>query len=333
MTNMIANKVPGRIVIAGGSGFFGISLATHLSAAGAEVVVLSRSAPPVIGPWRHVAWDARTLGPWRDELNGAAAVINLAGRSVNCIKSPDHQDEIVRSRVESTHVLGKAIRNVAAPPPVWVQMSTAHIYGDPPSLVCSEDSATGVGFAPTVGKAWEDAFHAARLPTQRGVILRTSFVIGRDQGAGGGALAHLAGLTRWGLGGRIGNGQQGMSWIHEFDMNRLITRAILKPTMHGVYVASAPHPVSMLEFMRAMRKAIGMPIGLPSPTWLVRLGAHYVLRTDPELPLYGRYVVSERLPAEGFVFRFPNLNAALDDLLRPHHDSMPSRDAVALLTR
>ncbi|UUO07808.1 TIGR01777 family oxidoreductase [Blastopirellula sp. J2-11] len=313
---MIADNFFGRIVIAGGSGFLGISLATHLVAEGAEVVILSRSPPNVSGPWRYVAWDARTLGLWKDELNGAAAVINLAGRSVNCIKSPDHQDEIIRSRVEATRVLGKAMRRVAAPPPVWVQMSTAHIYGDPPSLVCNEASATGVGFAPTVGKAWEEAFHAARLPTQRGVVLRTSFVIGRDQGAGGGALAHLAWLTRWGLGGKIGGGQQGMSWIHELDMNRLFVRAVSEPTMHGVYIASAPQPVSMLEFMRAMRKTIGMPIGLPSPAWLVRLGAYYVLRTDPELPLYGRYVVSQRLPAEGFVFQFSDLKLALHDLLR-----------------
>ena len=181
----------GSIVIAGGSGFLGVSLGTHLSAAGFSVVLLSRKPPRVAGPWRNVAWDARTLGPWSRELDGAAAVINLVGRTVDCVKTPDHQDEILRSRVEATSVLGQAMRQIQRPPPVWVQMSTAHIYGDPPTVICDEDSPTGIGMAPFVGRAWEEAFEKSSLPSQRKVIFRTSFVIGQDRGAGGGALARL----------------------------------------------------------------------------------------------------------------------------------------------
>ena len=151
----------GPIVIAGGSGFLGVSLAMHLSASGASVVILSRTAPKVAGPWRHVRWDARTTGDWCHDVNGAAGLVNLVGRSVDCIKTPDHQDEILRSRVEATHALGRAMRSVDSPPPVWVQMGTAHIYGDPPSVICTEDSCFGSGFAPFVGRAWEEAFSAA----------------------------------------------------------------------------------------------------------------------------------------------------------------------------
>src|SRR5258708_11983993 len=209
----------GRIVIAGGSGFLGISLAKHLAGYGESIVVLSRSAPKVAGAWRHVPWDARTLGGWKQELDGAACLVNLVGRTVDCIKTPDHNDEILRSRVEATRVLGEAMRSIVSPPPVWVQMSTAHIYGDPPELVCDEDAALGSGFAPFVGRAWEDAFHASALPDQRRVILRTSFVIGRDCGAGCGALARLLPVVRLGLGGPIGKGKHRMSWIHETDLN------------------------------------------------------------------------------------------------------------------
>jgi uncharacterized protein (TIGR01777 family) len=308
------HPVAGRIVIAGGSGFLGVSLATHLAAGGASVVVLSRR-PPVAGPWRHVAWDARTLGDWRRELDGAAGLVNLVGRSVDCIKTPDRQDEILRSRVEATRVLGAAVRSVDAPPPVWVQMSTAHIYGDPPSVVCTEDSPFGVGLAPLVGRAWEEAFRESVLPTQRGVVLRTSFVIGRNRGAGGGALARLRTLARLGLGGRVGNGRQGMSWLHEDDMNRLFARALASPAMQGAYIASSPHPVSQAEFMRELRRAMRIPIGLPAPAWLVRLGAPLVLRTDPDLALYGRYVIPQRLLDEGIEFRFPELSEALADLI------------------
>lgn len=306
-----------RVVIAGGSGFLGVSLALHLAERGASVVLLSRNPPRRDGPWKHAAWDARTVGDWRRELDGASGMVNLVGRSVDCVKTPDHQDEILRSRVEATRVLGEAVRSIDAPPPVWVQMSTAHIYGDPPDVVCTEESPFGVGLAPFVGRAWEDAFRESVLPSQRQVVLRTSFVLGRDRGAGGGALARLRMLARLGLGGRIGSGRQGMSWIHATDINRLFERGLTDSTMQGAYIASAPHPVGQLEFMRELRRAIGAPVGLPAFSWMVRFGAHSVLRTDPELALYGRYVVSRRLQEEEFEFQFSHVGDALRDVLKP----------------
>jgi uncharacterized protein len=301
-------------VIAGGSGFLGLSMGEHFSKRNAAVTILSRSKPKLAAGCTHIAWDGRTLDDWSAAIDGADAIVNLSGRSVNCIKTPDHQDEILRSRVESTRVLGQAMRTVKSPPPVWVQMSTAHIYGDPPSAICNEESAEGIGFAPTIGRAWEAAFAESKLPGQRGVIMRTSFVVGRDRGAGGGALATLGLIARLGLGGKVGKGTQGMSWIHENDLNALFARAITEDSMTGTYIASAPNPVSQVDFMRTLRKVIRMPIGLPAFEWMVRIGAPLFLRTDPELALYGRYVVSKRLADEGFVFQFPDLESALKDL-------------------
>ncbi len=305
----------GPVVIAGGSGFLGVSLAIHLAAAGKQITLLSRNPPKISGPWRHVPWDARTIGPWQQELEGTSGLVNLVGRSVDCIKTPEHQDEILRSRVEATRVLGQGMRSLKSPPPVWVQMSTAHLYGDPPEVVCTEESPAGYGLAPFVAKAWEAEFQASVLPDQRQVILRTSFVIGRDRGAGGGALTKLAQLARMGLGGTVGSGRQGMSWIHETDLNRLFERALFDPTMQGAYIASAPHPVPQRDFARELRHAVGMPIGLPATEWMVRLGAPLLMRTDPDLALSGRYVISQRLQDEGFEFRFPHLGPALKDLL------------------
>ncbi len=303
-----------RIVFAGGSGFLGLSMAEYFSKAGADVTILSRSRPKGKGRWSHASWDGRTLGSWLESIDGVDAVVNLAGRTVNCIKTPDNQDEILRSRVESTRVLGKAMRTVNSPPPVWLQMSTAHIYGDPPSIVCNEDSVEGIGFAPSIGRAWEAAFEESKLPSQRGVVMRTSFVVGRDRGAGAGALGTLGLIAKLGLGGKVGKGTQGMSWIHEHDLNALFAEAITNDSMSGTYIASAPNPVSQVDFMRTLRKVIRMPIGLPAFEWMVRLGAPLVFRTDPELALYGRYVVSKRLGDEGFTFQFPTLEAALRDL-------------------
>lgn len=300
----------GRVVIAGGTGFLGQSLARHLTRLGHSVTVLSRQRPAGDLSWRHVSWDARTVGEWGRELDGATALVNLAGRSVDCVKTPEHCDEILRSRVEPTRVLGRALQDVKAPPRVWVQMGTAHRYGDPPEIVCDESSAFGYGLAPFVGQAWEDAFAAAAPAGIRQVVLRTSFVLGRGRGA----LRRLETLARLGLGGTVGHGRQGISWIHELDMNRLFARAISDGAMAGAYLATAPQPVSNAEFMRELRRALQVPIGLPAKAWMVRVAARLLLRTDPELALYGRYCVSRRLREEGFDFRFPELPSALHDL-------------------
>ncbi|MFN5320289.1 MAG: epimerase [Planctomycetota bacterium] len=311
MTESCSGK---RYVIAGGSGFLGVSLAEYLVSLGASVTVLTRRPQPARPGVEAVRWDARSSGSWYQVLDRADGLVNLAGRSVNCIKTPDHQDEILRSRVESTRALGAALRGLNSPPPVWVQMSTAHLYGDPPELVCEEDAPPGYGLAPTVAKAWEAALDESLLPEQRAVVLRTGFVIGRDRGAGSGALGTLGWLARWGLGGRVGSGKQGMSWIHELDMNRLFVRGLTDSQMRGAYIASGQNPVSQVEFMRQLRKAMGMPLGMPAFEWMVRIAAPLLLRTDPELALYGRYVRSRRLAEEGFEFRFPQLAAALAEI-------------------
>lgn len=302
----------GKIVIAGGSGFLGASLARRLVERACEVVVLSRGEDKAVEGWKQARWDGRTPGAWADQLDGAAALVNLAGRSVDCVKTPDHCDEILRSRVESTRVLGLAFRRVRNPPPVWVQMSTAHIYGDPPEAVCDETAALGHGLAPDVGRAWEQAFREAALPEMRTVVLRTSFVLGPQ----GGALRRLGLMARLGLGGTVGSGRQGISWLHEEDMNHLFLRAIADPTMTGVYLATAPNPVSNAVFMRELRLALGRRIGLPARDWMVRLGAGLLLRTDPDLALYGRYCVSRRLGEEKFPFAFPEIGPALRDVFR-----------------
>ena len=302
----------GRVVIAGGTGFLGQNLARHFTDLGWDVLVLARHPSTGHVRWRHAVWDARTVGDWVQELDGATALVNLAGRTVDCIKTPEHCDEILRSRVESTEALGRALQSVATLPRVWVQMSTAHIHGDPPEVVCDEDSAFGWGLAPFVAREWERAFAQVLPPAMRGVVLRTSFVLGKK----GGVLRQLSRAVRLGFGGTVGHGRQGISWIHERDIDRLFERAIRDESMTGTYTATAPNPVSNAEFMREMRNALRVPIGLPAASWMVRLAAPLLLRTDPDLALLGRYCVSRRLKEEGFEFLFPDIRSALQDLYR-----------------
>jgi uncharacterized protein len=303
-----------KLIIAGGSGFLGLSFAKHLASKSADtwqVTILSRSKPDCdssTAQW--IRWDGRTLGDWTEHIRDATHILNLAGRSVDCRKTPDRCDEILRSRVESTAVLGQALKELDSTPKVWVQMSTAHIYGDPPSVLCVENTPFGYGLAPTVGKAWEATYHEHCPEYIRKVVLRTSFVIGKS----GGAFPTLRRVAALGLGGRIGSGKQGLSWLHIDDMNLIFQDALTNESRTGTYIATAPNPVSYIEFMRALRKAIKQPIALPGPTWGLKLMTATLMDTDPDLILYGRYCIPERLMDEGFEFKFAHIADAFADL-------------------
>lgn len=294
-----------RIIIFGGSGFIGTSLVKYLSKLGYIPVVISRSKPSI--EVEHAEWDGRHIGPWVSQLEGSYAFVNLVGKSVDCVKTPENADEILRSRVDSTRVIGEALKQITRKPKVWIQMSTAHIYGDSETALCDENSSLGFGLAPFVGKEWESEFHFALPSSIRGVIMRTSFVLGRN----GGALPQLKRIARIGLGGKVGSGKQGMSWIHESDVNRFIVTSIENDHYTGIYNLSSPFPKSNQVFMSTLRFQLRVPFGLNSPAWLTRLGAKIIFKTDPELVLYGRYVLPKRLIDEGFEFHYSSLDQAL----------------------
>lgn len=147
-----------KIIITGGTGFIGLSLADQLLENGYTPILIARKQPKIKPKHKLVLWDGFSLGEWKEELNNAHAIVNLAGKTVDCVKTPDNCDLILRSRVDSTNVIGKALKSISNPPRIWVQMATAHIYGDPPNRVCSESDAYGFGLAPIVGEAWEEAF-------------------------------------------------------------------------------------------------------------------------------------------------------------------------------
>ncbi len=300
-----------KIIIFGGTGFIGMSLANHLVKKNITPILIARNIPENTSKHKIVQWNVTKIDSWIHELEGAKAIVNLAGKSVDCLKTPDNCDTILRSRVDATKTIGKALKLVKDPPKIWVQMSTAHIYGDSLTQYCTEKSVEGYGFAPYVGKIWEKTFFDALPNTTRGIVLRTSFVIGKD----GGALKSLKKIVKLGLGGKVGSGKQGISWLHEYDMNELIYQAIQKDSYVGTYIASAPNPVSNAVFMKTLRKTMHYPIGIPLPNILTKIGAKYIFKTDIELALYGRYVLSDRLKSVNFNFKYPTLDSALTNLL------------------
>jgi uncharacterized protein (TIGR01777 family) len=299
-----------RIVIAGGSGFIGSALAAHFVGQGHDVVVLTRTAHARDNGVREVAWNGRSFGPWAKELDGAAAVINLTGKSINCRHTNKNRREIIASRVVSVRAIADAIGASATPVPVWVQASAVGIYGNAGDALCDESAPHGNDFMADVCEQWEAAFRAALTPNTRRVVLRFGIVLGRD----GGVLSTLATIARWGLGGTVGSGRQYMSWIHRDDLVSIMERA-LTTEMSGPYNASNHVPETNANFMKRLRKAVHRPWSPPAPAIAVKIGA-YVVGTEPSLALHGQRCVPRRLDEEGFVFAHEDLGQTLASLLR-----------------
>jgi uncharacterized protein len=310
-----------KVVLPGGTGQLGTILARHFASRGAEVVVLGRRSCHVPGA-RVAFWDGKTVGEWAKEIDGADAVVNLAGRSVNCRYTPTNLREILTSRVDSTRVVGEAIALAARPPRTWLQASAATIFAHGYELAHGESSGRIGGDEPNVPsywaemvevvRHWEETLARAETVSTRKVALRTSLVMSP---ARGGPFDVLLGLVRTGLGGRAGDGRQYVSWITDRDFVRAIDWLIEHTEIEGAVNVTAPTPLPNEELMQALRVAWGAHVGLPAARWMVGLGA-WVLRTDPELVLKSRRVVPERLEAAGFQFHLPAWPEAARDLVK-----------------
>ena len=315
-----------KIVIPGGSGFVGTLLARALHASGHEVVVLSRTARSF--PWRTVEWDGETLGSWVDELEAADAVINLAGKSVNCRYNAANRCAITESRLKSTKVVGDAIAQAWTPPRVWLQASTATIYAhryDAPN-----DEAAGIiggsepnapdtwRFSIEVATSWERALKNSPTSNTRRVAMRTAIVMQPDRGS---PFDILLRLVRFGLGGQAADGRQYMSWIHGTDFVRAVLWLIEHEDLEGPVNIAAPNPLPNADFMLALREAWGHPFGIPASRWMLELGA-FICQSETELILKSRRVVPAKLLESGFTFRFPTWPEAARDLCKCNSGSL-----------
>ncbi len=312
-----------RVVLAGASGFVGQYLTTAYRAQGAEVSLIGRSGP-----------DAR----WGDTaaitalVDGADLVVNLAGKSVNCRYTPANRAEILRSRVETTRELGRAIAASAAPPPVWLNASTATIYRHAEDRAQTESTGElGEGFSVSVAKAWEEALYELPLRGTRRVALRMAIVLGD-----GSVIPPLRRLVRFGLGGAqldgpwFGNrarraagtvhqfgargGRQRFSWIHLADVLGSIRFIVAEPSIYGPVNLASPNPSDSRGFMATLRRVLGVPFGIPTPRPVLEVGS-FVIRTETELVLKSRWVVPEKLERAGYEFVYPELEPALRQIL------------------
>ena len=296
-----------RIVIAGGSGFIGSALARDCYAQYGVVIVLTRTPRQRNDGVVEVEWTGAHMGEWIKYLDGAEAVINLAGKNVNCRFTPENVRELLESRVQSVRAIALAIEHVKSPPRVWVQAGAIGFYGDRKDTLCDESSFNGLDTLADICRQWEYAFNLAPAPKTRKVLLRIGVVLGRE----GGALPILAKMTKWFLGGQAGSGKQFISWIHLKDLSQMFGEAIAREDLSGTFNAVAPKPATNAEFMRELRRTLHRPWSPPAPAWAVKLGAR-MMGTEPSLALSGCRVVPKRFVEAEFNFQFPDLSGALN---------------------
>ncbi|HEY0238965.1 MAG TPA: DUF1731 domain-containing protein, partial [Friedmanniella sp.] len=318
-------------VLAGASGFIGPRLAEDLRTRGYDVVVVGRRGP-------DVRWADRAA--LEAAVDGADLVVNLAGRSVGCRYGDAERDEIYASRVDTTQALHDAVSRATRPPRLWLNASTATIYRHATDRAQSEeDGELGEGFSVDVARAWERTFFAGELSGTRRVALRMAIVLGD-----GPALNKLLTAARFGMGGPqqdgwwfphrryrgIGpdptgptvwrrhhdthGGDQRFSWIHLDDLVAAVTFLDEHDELTGPVNLAAPGTSTNRALMAALRRAAHAPFGLPAPRWLLEIGM-VVLRQESELVLKSRWAVPTRLLDAGFVFRWPDLDAAVTDLV------------------
>ncbi|MFO1444881.1 TIGR01777 family oxidoreductase [Bacillus sp. Bva_UNVM-123] len=291
-----------KVVLAGGTGFIGKYFETKFQDLGYEVKNISRQS-------HNISWDSSEgIG---EALEDAELLINLAGKSVNCRYNEKNKREIMVSRISTTEILGRSILACKNPPKVWVNSSTATIYRHAEDRPMTEAKGEiGSGFSVDVATNWEETFFSFDLPNTRQIALRIAIVLGKD----GGVMKPYLNLAKFGLGGVQGSGNQKFSWIHIEDLFQIVLFLNQREELSGVFNCSAPNPVNNQEFMKLIRTELNVPFGLPTPKWLLELGA-MIVKTETELVLKSRWVIPERLEHEGYTFTFNTLNEALRDIL------------------
>lgn len=313
------SQVAGRVVIGGSTGFIGRHLQAKYRSEGREVVTISRSGA-------DLTWDDQA--GIDAAVDGASLVVGLAGKSVSCRYTPANRAEIFRSRLDTTAALSTAIARASAPPPLWVNSSTATIYRHAEDRPMTEaDGDIGTGFSVEVAKAWEHALHERELPHTRRVALRSAIVLGDA-----GVLGPLRVLAQLGLGGTqldgwwpvtkarraagtahlpgARGGRQRFSWIHVDDVLGIIDYLEQHSELDSPVNAATPNPVDNRTFMATVRRVLGVRFGPPTPRWMLEIGAMGI-RTETELILKSRWVLPEKLTAAGYAFQHPALEEAL----------------------
>jgi uncharacterized protein (TIGR01777 family) len=301
-----------KLVIAGGSGFLGRELAAYFKELNYNVVILTRGNAHDENGIKFVQWDASSIGNWTKELEGCDVLMNLTGKSVDCRYTDANKKEILRSRVDSTRILGQVLEGMENPPKLWMNSSTATIYRYSEDEEMTEyNGEYGNDFSMTVAKTWEAAFNESKLNQTRKVALRISLVLGKS----GGVYPVLKRLAKFGVAGKMGSGKQRFAWVHIDELKSIAQYIIDHEAISGPVNCTVPGPITNKEFLKDLRKSIGVPFGIPQPKFLLKIGG-VLLGTESELILKSRYAVPQVLLDAGYKFQYTEAPKALAQLAK-----------------
>jgi uncharacterized protein len=297
-----------KIVIAGGTGFIGKKLTDLLLAEGHTVVILTRGVREPSGEVQFVKWLEKGASPEK-ELRHADAFINLAGVSINDGRwSDSHQEQIYESRMTATDELLRIISLLPEKPSVLVSASAIGIYPASVKSLYTEDSTERANdFLGKTVRDWENKVKLVEEHSVRTVFMRFGVVLGKE----GGALPLMALPYRLFVGGKVGSGEQWVSWVHVTDVVRAIVFALKNEELRGPVNVTSPSPVQMNDFGKTIGSVLHRPHWMPVPSFAMKL----VLGQKSALVLEGQHVVPQRLMDHGFEYTFPMLKHALEDLL------------------
>lgn len=304
-----------KIIVSGGTGFIGRALVQRLTSEGHKIIIFTRSEQnPNLNSDRMTRWDAKTMGPWAKELEGADAVIHLAGESIVAKRwSPEQKIKIKNSRIHSTRILIEAIERCSVRPRVLINASAVGYYGNVREGSVTEDAPKGKGFLADVCEVWENEARQAEVLGVRTVYIRTGVVLEKD----GGALSKMLPPFILYIGGPLGSGKQWFPWIHRDDVIEILIFIINHAAISGPVNVVAPHPVRMRKFCKTLGKALKRPSWAPVPAFVLRT----LLGEMSEMLLEGQRAIPEKLLKAGYPFRYPKLDEALDAILNPQTQS------------
>ncbi len=301
-----------KIVIAGATGFIGRALTEKLSASGHEVFVLTRGVRQRVREKNGkilVPWDGKTPGDWVAQLDGADAVINLAGENIASKRwTAVRKQEILSSRAETTRLIVNAIAQVKKKPEILVNASAVGYYGDVPEGVLTETSGAGDGFLSKTCGQWETEARKAELSGTRVVLARLGPVLGEK----GGMLSKMIPPFRFFMGAPLGSGRQWISWVHRDDVTGAFLFMLDHGDISGPVNVTAPAPATMQEFCSALAKIMRRPCGFPLPGFLLKI----LMGAMAEIVLASQKALPEKLLRAGYQFRYSRLPEALEAILK-----------------
>ena len=306
-----------RIVISGGTGLIGSELAHDLAGESHQVTILSRSPEKyqkLFGENVHlVYWDGRSAGEWVSHVDGADAIVNLAGESISGEGflpdrwNADKKKRILDSRLKAGQAIVQAIETVDHKPGVLIQASAVGYYGSTGNVIVTESSPPGNDYLASVCEAWESSTISVERLGVRRAVARMGLVLSAE----GGALPRLIVPSRLFAGGSFGSGNQYWPWVHITDAVRALRFIIENEVVAGFVNITAPNPVTSKEFGRALGRALGRPSAIPAPAFALRL----VLGEVASTILEGQRVLPQILLDEDFTFQFPEIDLALNNLI------------------